>query len=44
MLSLPLQLPRLDEQQKIADCLSSIDALIVAQATNSTPSRPTKKG
>lgn len=32
-----VRLPRLEEQQKIADCLSSLDELITAKPKNSTP-------
>jgi type I restriction enzyme S subunit len=42
--SLPLQLPRLDEQQKIADCLSSLDVLITAQADKLDALKTHKKG
>lgn len=40
---LELPIPPRDEQQKIADCLSSLDDLIAAEITSSTPSRPTKR-
>ncbi len=39
-----LPLPKLDEQQKIADCLSSLDALITAQAYKIDALKTHKKG
>lgn len=39
-----LPLPKLDEQQKIADCLSSLDALIAAQADKIDALKTHKKG
>jgi len=42
--SLPLYLPSLAEQQKIADCLSSLDELIAAQARKVEALKKHKKG
>ena len=43
-LSFPIALPTLLEQQKIADCLSSVDELIAAQARNVDALKTHKKG
>lgn len=43
-LDFPLFLPTLREQQKIADCLSSLDALIAAQADKIDALKTHKKG
>ena len=43
-LKLKVFLPKLDEQQKIADCLDSVDALITAQARKVEALRAHKKG
>lgn len=40
----PLLLPNIQEQQKIADCLSSVDALITAQTNRLEALRNHKKG
>jgi type I restriction enzyme S subunit len=41
---LPVMLPKLPEQQKIADCLSSLDELIAAQARKVEALKTHKKG
>ena len=41
---MPIRLPNLDEQKKIADCLSSIDELITAQAQKFDTLKTHKKG
>lgn len=41
---MPLQLPTLHEQQKIADCLSSIDALVAAQGSRIDALKVHKQG
>ncbi|GGF96048.1 MULTISPECIES: restriction endonuclease subunit S [Cysteiniphilum] len=41
---LPLIVPRMEEQQKIADCLSSVDNLITAQAQKIEALKVHKKG
>ncbi len=41
---IPIPLPDDKEQQKIADCLSSIDALITAQAKKLEALKAHKKG
>lgn len=43
-LDFPIFLPKLREQQKIADCLSSLDALIAAQAEKIDALKTQKKG
>lgn len=43
-LDFPIFLPKLGEQQKIADCLSSLDALIAAQADKIDALKTHKKG
>lgn len=40
----PLLLPNIQEQQKIADCLSSIDDLIIAQTNRLEALKNHKKG
>ena len=40
----PLAIPRLEEQKKIADCLSSVDELIAAQARKVDALKTHKKG
>ena len=42
--SLPMRLPSRAEQQKIADCLSALDALIAAQALKVSDLKTHKKG
>lgn len=44
LLSLPVDFPSLNEQQKIADCLSSIDDLITAQSQKVEALKAHKKG
>jgi type I restriction enzyme S subunit len=41
---LELRVPKPDEQQRIADCLSSLDALIAAQAQKHEALKTHKKG
>jgi type I restriction enzyme S subunit len=41
---IPIPLPELEEQQKIADCLSSVDALIAAQGEKIEALKLHKKG
>ncbi|MER0132352.1 restriction endonuclease subunit S [Klebsiella pneumoniae] len=41
--SVAIPVPSHAEQQKIADCLSSLDALIAAEIKSSAPLRPTKR-
>lgn len=43
-MAMPLPVPSADEQQKIADCLSSLDALITAQADKIDALKTHKKG
>jgi type I restriction enzyme S subunit len=43
-MAMPLPVPSAEEQQKIADCLSSLDALIVAQADKIDALKTHKKG
>jgi type I restriction enzyme S subunit len=42
--SIPIPFPSLAEQQRIADCLSSLDALIAAQARKVDALKTHKKG
>ena len=41
---MPIQLPSIEEQEKIADCLSSIDELISAQTPKIAALKTHKKG
>jgi len=43
-LNLPMSVPRLDEQQKIANCLTSLDDLITAQSDKLVALKTHKKG